>query len=89
MAKHTQTTTSYTCDFCGKNCEPVRQLRLLHSFNAYGEFRNEVHINVSAYIPYGTADGDVCADCLDKVLTDYMKERFRNKGGKVKNGHSY
>ncbi len=39
----------------------------------------DVHINVSAYIPYGTTDGDVCVDCLDKVLTDYMKERFRNK----------
>jgi hypothetical protein len=68
MKKITPVEIHYTCDLCGQKCEPVREVRLLHSWGLYGAIRNEILLKVSAYVPYGTTDGDVCPDCLREAI---------------------
>lgn len=65
----------YICDLCGQECEPVREIRLLHSFA--GDGRNEIRLKVSANVYYVAEDGDVCNDCLMTALRTFV---MRNGG---------
>lgn len=73
MKKETSTTV-YTCDFCGEECEPIRELKLLHSFA--GDGRNEIILIIKPQIYYGTNNGDICEKCLNEVFENY-KERIQ------------
>lgn len=70
--KHEKLKIHYTCDICGEKCEPVRNLEMVCSYNAYGDLANKIRMNISAYIPYGTADGDVCKKCVIKAFKEYV-----------------
>lgn len=65
MAKHQKTEEWYTCDICHEQCEPVRT----------------IEIPVSAHLPYGTTNGDVCFNCLKKHIQKWIadQERWRSK----------
>lgn len=70
-------TVRYTCDLCGKECRPIRELNLVHSRGQ--EFNNEIHLTARAFIPYGTTDGDVCEECLVNALQNYMESKEGDK----------
>lgn len=70
--KHEKITVTHTCDVCGNVCEPIGTLKI--PFSHYMDLRNEIHIRISAYIPYGTADGDVCGDCFFKHIKRWLEE---------------
>lgn len=78
MAKHEATT--YTCDFCNKQCDPVRELSYVHSrSDPFSHSFNRISFRVSGSIPYGgpITGNDVCRDCVREAL----KSIVENLGG--------
>jgi hypothetical protein len=73
MAKTTSTTITHTCDLCGTTCVPMSRISMLHSFGLYGQDRNEIRLTVSAHVPYGPSEGDVCEKCLLDALCRHFK----------------
>lgn len=70
MTKKVQTTETYTCDFCGKKCVPVREIRLFHSCDS--NYSNEIILKIEVNVPYwNNNDGSEkhsCKDCLEKCM---------------------
>lgn len=70
MTQHKATDLWYTCDLCNKECKPVRELRITHSY--WRDLVNEVHLSIRAHVPYVTGNGDVCNDCLNEALMRHL-----------------
>lgn len=69
--RHEEVIVTYTCDLCKKECEPVRNVSIPHSYIGAHDVVS-VEIRVSAIVPYVTECGDVCRDCLMKALSRFM-----------------
>lgn len=69
-------TVVYTCDLCNKECEPVRELKLFHSWGYLGETQNSIIVRVGAKVAHNSY-GEVCETCLHDALKAYL-----NKSGK-------
>lgn len=64
--KHVDTKIEFTCDLCGEKCVPIHNLEIVHS--SIGDCSNTIRLDISAHIPYGVAEGDVCKTCLIAAL---------------------
>jgi hypothetical protein len=58
------------CDVCDVECEPLKEISIPFSYS--GEFVNNIKLDICAYIPYGTANGDVCPDCFKKHIKKWL-----------------
>lgn len=64
--KTERTIVTYTCDLCGKECEPIRELKIPHPKGG------NIHMKICAYIEYATASGDVCKTCFENAISSYL-----------------
>lgn len=71
MSIHIDQKTTHTCDVCGKECEPIRNISI--PFSYFMDTVSSVRINISAYIPYGTTAGDVCKECAKKYIGKWIE----------------
>lgn len=69
--KRTTTIVAHTCDVCGKECAPVK--RLQSTISSTPDFVNSVYIDVTVNLPYATANGDICKECLLPRLKDIIE----------------
>jgi hypothetical protein len=68
------------CDLCGSVCEPVREISIY--LGGSNDVRNTLELRIFANLPYGTSDGDVCRDCLDKHRERILAAlNWETKGG--------
>ena len=73
MAVKTRVVTTYTCDLCGSECDEksnVIDYKISNGFMDSGPLK--IQGRVTAYIPYGTADGHLCRSCTIKHLRDFV-----------------
>jgi hypothetical protein len=66
MAEKKVTTITFTCDCCGKECQPVRELTIPMRYSM--DLVSCIVLKVSYSAPYATAYGDVCRACLDEAI---------------------
>ena len=67
MTKKIKTTETYICDFCGKQCVPVREIRLFHSGD--NNYANEIILKIFVSLPYTSSEKKhSCKDCLEKCM---------------------
>jgi hypothetical protein len=67
VAKKTKEVVTITCDLCGNECKPWREIKI--PVGSTPDFTNYIVLAVSGYFPYATANGDICRECLDKALS--------------------
>ncbi len=53
-----------SCDLCGVFCTPIREVKIY--LGGSQDVSNYLVLQIHAYLPYATSDGDVCAECLGK-----------------------
>ena len=74
MAKKEYVRTVITCDMCGQECNPVRQINL--AVGSTTDFTNYIVLSVRGDFPYATSNGDICKACLGKALTAKKAEHL-------------
>lgn len=67
----TKKQTTYTCDLCGKECLPLREISIPARY--YMDLVTTVKVRIVAYIPYGTDHGDVCPECAKAALKKWLE----------------
>jgi len=77
MAKHQKTKEWYTCDVCLEQCEPVGIIEIPFAYSM--DLVYTVRVSVSAYLPYGTTNGDVCFNCFKKHIQKWIAEQERRR----------
>lgn len=69
----TTTTTTITCDLCGKDCDPVRKITHIINWGYMNE--NPLIMELPINMNYGCKD--VCKECLLENLKKVIKNMER------------
>ena len=77
MAKHQKTEEWHTCDICCEECEPVGIIEIPVAY--YMDLVYTMQVRVSAYLPYGTTNGDVCFSCFKKYIQKWIADQERRR----------
>ena len=67
----TEKRTTYTCDLCGKECLPLREISIPARY--YMDLVTTVKVRIVADSPYGTDHGDVCPECAKAMLKKWLE----------------
>lgn len=74
MAKKEYVQTVITCDMCGKECNPIREIKL--AVGSTPDFTNYIVLSVRGDFPYATNNGDICGVCLSNALAKKNAEKL-------------
>jgi hypothetical protein len=66
MAKSIKEVVTVTCDLCGEECIPWKEIRI--PVGSTPDFTNYIVLTVRGDFPYATNNGDICGKCLDVAL---------------------
>jgi hypothetical protein len=77
MAKHQKTEEWHTCDICCEECEPVGTIEIPVAYSM--DLVYTMQVRVSAYLPYGTTNGDVCFSCFKKYIQKWIADQERRR----------